>query len=95
MLETVQFHCIRKTKKQKKTCDFQYIFRYLAGVAKRTFNIFYHFDFIYKRSALYEENSKYTEIADRLPCRVLLLLKKEFLFFLLKIQIDCVRIHFR
>lgn len=49
---------------------FIFVFRYLAGVAKRTFNIFYHFDFIYKRSALYVENCKYTEIADRLPCNV-------------------------
>lgn len=46
------------------------IFSYLAGVAKRTFNIFYHFGFIYKNSALYQTDRRYTEIAERLPCRV-------------------------
>lgn len=46
------------------------ICRYLAGVAKRTFNFFYHFDFIYKKSSLYREDRRYTEIAERLPRRV-------------------------
>lgn len=47
-----------------------YSFSYLAGVAKRTFNFFYHFDFIYKNSPLYQTDRRYTEIAERLPCRV-------------------------
>lgn len=46
------------------------VYRYLAGVAKRTFNFFYHFDFIYKNSSLYREDRHYTEIAERLPCTV-------------------------
>lgn len=45
-------------------------FSYLAGVTKRTFNFFYHFDFIYKNSALYQKEREYTEVAERLPCKV-------------------------
>lgn len=40
-------------------------------VAKRAFNFFYHFDFIYKRSALYQEDRKNVEAAERLPNKVI------------------------
>lgn len=43
----------------------------LASIAKRIVNVFYHFDFIYKRSQLCRDDRKYTETYERLPQQVI------------------------
>lgn len=43
---------------------------YLAVVVKRAVNLLYHFNFIYTKTKLYEQDCKYLKAAESLPKQV-------------------------